>query len=222
MMNTRWNSNVLVLMLLLVGCTTPPVQRVALLAPFEGQYREIGYQALYAARMAIAEADRNHLELIAIDDGGTLATAQDRVRALNNDPLMTGVLLLGPHPTHEITIALLDDDLAHIIIGDWTDDFETVGTATTPTSCADLCGLTVFTANATGLNQLTIQTVAPPVTEKFAARYAAFDTFAPPPLPLAHLTYQITAAWLRGEVLPTNSYTYRYTVDGQLIPTDVD
>ena len=42
--------------LLLVALTacggTPPVMRLALLAPFEGRYREVGYQALYAARLA--------------------------------------------------------------------------------------------------------------------------------------------------------------------------
>ncbi|MBE2183871.1 MAG: hypothetical protein IAE89_10635, partial [Anaerolineae bacterium] len=40
--------------LCLAGCgataATPKVQRIALLAPFEGRYREIGYNALYAAR----------------------------------------------------------------------------------------------------------------------------------------------------------------------------
>ncbi len=41
--------------MLLSACAvkrTPTIYRIALLAPFEGRYREIGYNALYAARMA--------------------------------------------------------------------------------------------------------------------------------------------------------------------------
>lgn len=197
---------------MLAGCTTPPVQRVALLAPFEGRHREIGYQALYAARMAIAEAERPHLELLAIDDGGTRETAQDRVRALRNDPLVSAVLLLGPHPTHPETVALLRADQQALIIGDWA-----AYDATAPGAvCGDLCQLVVFRTSTEDLGEVTITTTAPPVTDEFTARYLAFDSFAPPPLPLARLTYDTTAAWLHGEPPPTATYRYTYDVGGAL------
>ena len=61
-------------------------RKIALLAPFEGQYRDIGYNALYALRMAFADTRPHDTQLLAIDDGGTVESAIDRVRALNLDP----------------------------------------------------------------------------------------------------------------------------------------
>ena len=44
----------LALALTACGASNPELPgKIALLAPFEGQYREIGYNALYAVRLAI-------------------------------------------------------------------------------------------------------------------------------------------------------------------------
>jgi len=69
--------------------------RVALLAPFEGRYREIGYNALYAARLAFTESGFANVELMPIDDGGSVVTAVLRARALTHDPQVIGALILG-------------------------------------------------------------------------------------------------------------------------------
>jgi hypothetical protein len=89
------------LLILLSGCIaqTQPVVKIALLAPFEGRYRDIGYQALYAARLALAESNTPHVHLLAIDDGGSIATAKDRAQAIQNDPTTAITLALGPFAT---------------------------------------------------------------------------------------------------------------------------
>ena len=46
----------IVLLLFLSACaaSTQPVVKIGLVAPFEGRYRQIGYEAIYAARLAQA------------------------------------------------------------------------------------------------------------------------------------------------------------------------
>jgi branched-chain amino acid transport system substrate-binding protein len=56
-------------------CSTLPVIKVGLVAPFEGRYRTLGYEVLYAVKLAVR--DRNAaggvagymVELVALDDG---------------------------------------------------------------------------------------------------------------------------------------------------------
>jgi hypothetical protein len=69
------------------------VARIALLAPFEGADRAIGYEALTAARAAFAAVDDIWLELLPIDSGD--GQAAERLRALAGDPLVVTVLLTG-------------------------------------------------------------------------------------------------------------------------------
>lgn len=62
---------------------TPPVLKIALVAPFEGSERAIGYDAIYAARLAVREINQAggingyHIALVSLDDSGQpeLATA---------------------------------------------------------------------------------------------------------------------------------------------------
>jgi hypothetical protein len=216
----RW----LLLVLIFVGCAplrTPPVERIALLAPFEGQYREIGYQALYSVRMAIAETDNLHLELLAIDDGGTVQSASDRIEAINHDPLISAVLVLGPSATDTSNLTQFDERLRVVPIGDWSDDFQEALEATNPVTCGDICQLPVYIALAENPTNVTISTTAPRVDTDFAERYADFDTFTPSPLPIARLTYEVTLKVLNtpDQVSPaTTIYQYTYTEDGVLIP----
>ncbi|MEO0562466.1 MAG: hypothetical protein AAF125_10145 [Chloroflexota bacterium] len=210
-----------ILTLLLSGCAaihTPDVRRIALLAPFEGRYREIGYQALYAARMAIAEADEPHLELLAVDDGGTLATAQDRARALAQDPLVEMVLLLGPFPADESVEAELRDSQYTRVIGSWESSLD-AAIAGDFTACDDICQLNVYSRVADDPSVIDIRSAAPLPSTEFVESYVAFDQFAPPPLPIAYLTYLEVDSLLRGSQLPDTSQAYRYSynVSGTLI-----
>ena len=76
------------------------IKKIALLAPFEGQYRSIGYNALQAVRLAIADAGSNDIQLLAVDDGGTVASAIKRIQALNIDPAVEAILVLGKVASH--------------------------------------------------------------------------------------------------------------------------
>jgi ABC-type branched-subunit amino acid transport system substrate-binding protein len=89
------------LSLLLAACTasTQPVVKIGLVAPFEGRYRQIGYEAIYAARLAIREInarggiDGHRIELVALDDRGEPEKAITAARQLALDPQV--VVLVG-------------------------------------------------------------------------------------------------------------------------------
>jgi hypothetical protein len=74
---------------------TEPLQKIALLAPFEGQSRAIGYNALYAVRLGLTENNDSTLNLLAIDDGGTLELARQRAQAIRQDDSVQIVFVLG-------------------------------------------------------------------------------------------------------------------------------
>ncbi|MEO1289709.1 MAG: hypothetical protein AAFV93_18255 [Chloroflexota bacterium] len=112
---------VVFLLTVVSGCAvsqTAIVTKIALLAPFEGQYREIGYEALYAARLAIDDANLQDISLLAIDDGGREETAILRAEAIANDPVIQAVLLIGIHASSESVQLVLSDETT-IIVGHW-------------------------------------------------------------------------------------------------------
>ena len=89
----------LCLSLVLSACTaTQPVVKIGLVAPFEGRYRAIGYEAIYAARLAIREINARggvngyRLELVALDDRGEVERALAAARQLIVDPQVVAVL----------------------------------------------------------------------------------------------------------------------------------
>ncbi len=109
----------LTLLLLLAGCGTPATMyRIALLGPFEGRYREVGYDAYYAARLALHDDSGTETELLALDDGGSPQSARDRAAALALDPRVRVVLLTGYAAAAAETQAALES-LPAIIIGQW-------------------------------------------------------------------------------------------------------
>jgi hypothetical protein len=90
---------ILLLWLLLTGCAAaPPVVKVGLVGPFEGRYREIGYDAIYSARLAVREANGTggigpyRLALVALDDGGDPELAAQIAASLVLDPAVTAVI----------------------------------------------------------------------------------------------------------------------------------
>ncbi len=90
------------LCLSLAGCnflgSTQPVIKIGLVAPFEGRYRSIGYEAIYAARLAIREINANgglngyRIELVALDDRGDPDQASYAARKLTIDPQVIAVI----------------------------------------------------------------------------------------------------------------------------------
>jgi ABC-type branched-subunit amino acid transport system substrate-binding protein len=69
-----------------------------LVAPFEGRYREVGYEVIYAARLAAREINQAggiagySVELLALDDSGDPDLAAEQARKLAADPQVVGVV----------------------------------------------------------------------------------------------------------------------------------
>lgn len=108
------------LLILLAACA-PRYEtsvKIVLLAPFEGRYREVGYNALYAARLALADAGVSHIELLPLDDGGTITTAADRIRGLSYDPAVRAVIGVGYAVANGQT-QQASDDVPMILVGYW-------------------------------------------------------------------------------------------------------
>jgi branched-chain amino acid transport system substrate-binding protein len=104
-----------VLLLLLTACTFPgairPTVKIGLVAPFEGRYRYVGYDVIYAVRLALQEANDHGgvggygIELVAYDDGALPAMAVQQARKLDVDPDV--VAALG-HFRQRTTVAARD------------------------------------------------------------------------------------------------------------------
>ncbi|MCB9454747.1 MAG: ABC transporter substrate-binding protein [Anaerolineaceae bacterium] len=219
-MAAKWWRTAIVLagFLLLAGCAPRSFDvtgRVALLGPFEGRYQEVGYNALYAARLAAQDAGLTQVELIVIDDGGTPESAASRARALARDPLVKAVLLTGFAATSaETQIAL--GDVPALIIGDWyaypetntvfklanglvdaahttpkTDVIE-AATLTQPVVGGEVFALAQFPRLTSHLENITIYSSASLPDTAFAERYRNSGLFVPEPGLLATLTYDAT------------------------------
>ena len=84
----------LLLLVTLTAClppALPPVVKIGLVAPFEGADRDVGYEAIYAARLAVREinaaggAGGARLELVAYDDRADADFATTAARNLVTD-----------------------------------------------------------------------------------------------------------------------------------------
>ncbi len=115
---TRLRLALCLLLLVLVlpaGCSFPgsvrPTVKIGLVAPFEGRYRYIGYDVIYAVRLALREVNSAggiggyNVELVAYDDGGDPALALQQARKLAIDPQVVAVI---GHFRDETTLAGLD------------------------------------------------------------------------------------------------------------------
>jgi len=112
-MKSTWRTSnaaarALALALLLVGlsacASVRPVVKIGLVAPFEGRYRAIGYDAIYSARLAVREineaggigavdgAGGYRVALVALDDRGDPALARETAAALAVDPAVVAVV----------------------------------------------------------------------------------------------------------------------------------
>jgi len=99
-------------LVLLAGCASvAPVVKIGLVAPFEGRDRTIGYDAVYAARLAVREMnaaggiDGLRVALVALDDRGDPELARDAAASLAIDPAVVAVV---GHYRTETTAAAAD------------------------------------------------------------------------------------------------------------------
>ncbi len=87
---------------LLTACrfpgSTQPTVKIGLVAPFEGRYRYVGYDVIYAVRLALREANaaggvRGYsVELTAYDDGADPTQAVAQARKLAVDPAVVAAI----------------------------------------------------------------------------------------------------------------------------------
>ncbi len=87
---------------LLTACQFPgtvrPTVKIGLVAPFEGRYRYVGYDVIYAVRLALREANAAggvagySVELAAYDDGADPAMATEQARKLAADPAVVAAI----------------------------------------------------------------------------------------------------------------------------------
>lgn len=219
-----------IVLLAVTGCSVgQQTTRIALLAPFEGTYAEIGYNALYAARLALTESATG-MTLLAVDDGGTPEQASARYRALQQDSSIRAIIVMGPAASGAVVNT--DSDAGaqtpSIIIGLWSavpptlpDNVWTASSPETiealaeadldlyrladspaPLLAPDLAGLRAFAAVRDDLSGVTLLTNGSAPDEAFAARYQASDLYVPPPNHLAELVYDVTGFLASAETPP--------------------
>lgn len=100
------------LLFLLTACSLPgmvrPTVKIGLVAPFEGRYRYVGYDAIYAVQLALLDANEAGgvagygVELMAYDDGADPVMAVEQANKLAIDPMV--VAAIG-HLREETTVA---------------------------------------------------------------------------------------------------------------------
>jgi ABC-type branched-subunit amino acid transport system substrate-binding protein len=207
----------LLAVLSLAACSvvqTPPVLRIALLAPFEGRYREVGYDLLYSARLALVDGGYTNIELLPIDEGGSIETAELRARAIAADERVRVALVAGYPATHQATqIAFADVPL--IVIGNWDAQPARSGVfilankapPTTAPSRIDIIQAAQYPAPVIGgavfalkqfpllradLTGVTIVSSAALPDAQFTERYLASDLFVPEPGLLVTIAYDAT------------------------------
>lgn len=171
--------------------SAPP--KIALLAPFEGQYREIGYNALYALQMAVADAGLKEVQFLAVDDGGSAESALARVKALNLDPAVAVIIALGPHAASHATQQANNRPM--ILLGSWgqgRDDPDSFYAASAVLAAerqnGDLLMLAPARDSREGLSFFSSGSIA---DSDYRERYRESNPDAPLPNHLATLTYDL-------------------------------
>lgn len=106
----------LLLISILSGCaSTAPVVKIGLVAPFEGRDRAIGYEVIYGARLAVREVNAAggiggyRVELVTLDDGGTVEFGEETATSLIADPAVVAVIGHWLPETTAVTTPLYAD-----------------------------------------------------------------------------------------------------------------
>lgn len=113
------------LLLALTSCASvQPVVKIGLVAPFEGAQRALGYDAIYAARLAVREINEAggiagyRVALVALDDRGDVEMAADTAVSLTVDPKVVAVIGHGlPETTAVVQPIYAKADLPLLPLG---------------------------------------------------------------------------------------------------------
>lgn len=216
-----------------VSKTDSPI-KIALLAPFEGRYREIGYDAFYAARLAVQESGMGNMELLAVDDGGSVASAVDRARAIARDPLVRAVVVLGYDAAHE-SVQQAFGNLPVFIAGNWQTtaqsdnvfivshpdipamlsysgrlDVTEAARVEAPFVGGDVFTLTGFVRLRDDLQGITVVSSGCIPDAAFRQKYLDSAEFAPEPGLLAVVVYKILRIVIKNNTNPIEEKTNNY------------
>jgi len=198
---------------MLTACAPQPVQpvkRIALLAPFEGRYREIGYDAIYPVRLALKDANSD-VVLVTADDGGTPESAAIQARRLAADPTLLAALVIGSTATQPDVLAAFGD-VPVIVIGAWdatpsesvfvlasenlsavrTSNAKTIGIAvdtTAPVTGGELFALKQYADLRPNLDGVSVALSAILADSEFSERLIASELFVPMPGALSTVMY---------------------------------
>jgi ABC-type branched-subunit amino acid transport system substrate-binding protein len=89
----------LAIVIMAIGCShSPPVAKIGLVGPFTGRHRDIGYDVIYSARLAVREINESggigpyRLALVALDDFGDPELARANALTLTRDPAVVAVI----------------------------------------------------------------------------------------------------------------------------------
>jgi hypothetical protein len=239
----------LLLLMFLSGCAVNrqlSVVKIALLAPFEGRYREIGYDALYAARLAIADSGYDYIDLLAIDDGGSVESAMDRAQAIQHDPQIALTLLLGLKAVDSQVQAAFGEHPV-LIIGHWNtqpsgenvailsshtidsrlsqpqpNNITSITENNFPLMGSELFALKQVSVLYSDLSGITVLSSASLPDVDFIQRYLASDSFVPQPGLLTTLTYDATHLAIESIVNETPLRETQYTGINGTIVFDAD
>jgi hypothetical protein len=217
------------------GVRDGAISRIALLAPFEGRYREIGYNAFYAVKLAIQD-EHSGIELLAVDDGGSVQSATDRARALARDPLVKVVIALGHSATQPETQTAFGDKPV-LIVGDWgakpgtamvfmltnpslrdrvtthpIDDVTHISLNESPILGGDVLGLSQVPLLTHNTELITVISSASLPDSGFTQRYLSSAEFVPEPGLLATLTYDAAQLALEA-AMSSNPLSYMTHTD---------
>lgn len=171
------------------------IRKIALLAPFEGQYRELGYNALYALRLAMSETDLDHVQLLPVNDGGNLSSASARIRALNLDSAVVAIIALGEAATHPS--AQRSNDKPMILVGNWgqhradEDSLYATSKERAEAGARDDLLIARRMIGGVGAAQEIFTSHGALADARFSARFVGGDQDTPGPNWLATLTYDL-------------------------------
>lgn len=156
-----------------------------------------------------------NVQLLAIDDGGTLASAIARVKALNLDPAVAAVIAIGPQATDPS--AQMANDKPLILVGNWGHDradenslYASDSDLAKTRGSGDLFMLAQSRARADAPATIRFVSSGAPPDEAFRQRYLNSALYAPAPNLLATLTYDIArltlAAIANGRAISATEY----------------
>jgi len=192
------------LVVLLTACLPPSLPRVikiGLVAPFEGRYRYVGYDAIYAARLAVREINAAGgaggwmLELVAYDDRADSELARTTARNLVIDSDV--VTVIGHYQqtsTEAASIVYAEAGMPLLVVGAWLTPTDALVWQMLPSPEQVANAMAEAAQSKTGYSG-----VSPPLTSPPVGGRPPLDT------PIVGGVFPLNASFIEGTFLFTSS-----------------